>query len=42
MPREMGRKDKGEKKQKKKPKMSIKERRRFKREKRIEMIGGLV
>ena len=42
MAREMGRKDKGEKKQKKKPKMSIKEKRRLKREKTTEMTGGLV
>lgn len=42
MSREMGRKDKGEKKIKKKPKMSIKERRRLKREKMGEQSGGLL
>lgn len=42
MAREMGRRDKGEKKIKKKPKMSIKEKRRSKKEKEIEQIGGLI
>ena len=42
MAREMGRKDKGEKKARKKPKMTIKERRRWKKERMTEKMGGLI
>jgi hypothetical protein len=39
MSREMGKRDKGEKKAKKTPQMSIKEKRRLKKEKRAEREG---
>ncbi len=42
MAREMGKKDKGEKRMKKKPKMTIKERRRWKKERMAEKTGGLI